>query len=144
METPFGRWRWLRLPFGTSPSPEIFQARLAAALSGLKGVAFIADDILIFGCGDNVAEATVGHNNNLHALLERCRLKGIKLNKQKLQLNRQSIIFCGHLLNRDGVSPDPSKVEAIVKMPAPTINKESCNCLAWLPIWQNFSRTLVK
>ena len=48
METPFGRWRWLRLPFGTSPSPEIFQSRLATALSGLQGIAYIADDILIF------------------------------------------------------------------------------------------------
>jgi hypothetical protein len=27
-ETPFGRYRWIRLCFGISPAPEIFQARM--------------------------------------------------------------------------------------------------------------------
>jgi len=34
--------------FGTSPSPEIFQVRMNAALSGLAETACIDDDILIF------------------------------------------------------------------------------------------------
>ena len=37
-ETPFGRFRWLRLPMGLKVSPEIFAARIQAALSGLQGV----------------------------------------------------------------------------------------------------------
>ena len=48
-ETPFGRYRWLRLPSDVSAAPELFQARLNNALAGLKGVACIADDILIAG-----------------------------------------------------------------------------------------------
>lgn len=31
-ETPFGRFRWVRLPFGISPSPEIFMAKMHETL----------------------------------------------------------------------------------------------------------------
>ena len=119
-ETPFGRKRWLRLPFGISASPEIFQSRIHAALSGLKGIACIADDILIYGAGETDEIALADHNANLRALLERCREKGIKLNRQKLRLYRESTLFCGHELTKSGVRADQRKVDAIKHMPAPT------------------------
>jgi len=56
-ETPFGRYRWCRLAQGLSPSPEIWQSRINAALAGLKGVFCIADDILITGSGADIATA---------------------------------------------------------------------------------------
>jgi len=37
-----------------------------------------------------------------------------------MHLNRKSIIFCGHLLDRNGISCDSREVEAILKMPTPT------------------------
>lgn len=43
-----GRYRWLRLPFGLAVSSEVFQ-RLQAALDGLEGEQWVADDILVFG-----------------------------------------------------------------------------------------------
>ena len=38
--TPWGRYRWLRLPFGVSPAPEEFQRRIDIALEGLPGARF--------------------------------------------------------------------------------------------------------
>lgn len=35
--TPWGRYRWLRMPFGISPAPEEFQRRLDQALTSLDG-----------------------------------------------------------------------------------------------------------
>ena len=119
-ETPFGRYRWRRLCFGISPAPEIFQARMHQLLEGLKGVACIADDILVYGCGDTVDEATADHDNNMIALLERCRERDLHLNKDKLQVNRERTTFMGHELTRDGLRPDSRKIKAIVDMPAPT------------------------
>ena len=52
--TPFGRYRWTRLPFGISADSEILQKRLHQALEGLLGVACIADDILVYGVGDTL------------------------------------------------------------------------------------------
>ena len=38
--TPFGRYKWLRLPFSLNVSSEIFQKRLNMALEGLEGCDF--------------------------------------------------------------------------------------------------------
>ena len=75
--SPNGRFRWCRLPFGLNVSSEIFQRRLEAALEGLEGVASVADDIFILGPGDTHADAVVAHDQNLQALLDRCLEQGI-------------------------------------------------------------------
>ena len=48
-QTCFGRFRWLRLPFGISMSSEIFQKRFLEAVDDLPGVICIADDVVIHG-----------------------------------------------------------------------------------------------
>lgn len=117
--TPFGRYRWTRLPFGLSASSEIFQKRLHQALEGLLGVACIADYILVYGVGDTLEEATLDHDQNLASLLERCHQKSIKLNKHKLPLRLQEVDFMGHLLTAQGLKSDRKKVEVILKLPTP-------------------------
>ena len=55
--TPGGKFRWLRMPFGISSSPEECQRRLQEALERLEGISTVADDILIVGRGQTEAEA---------------------------------------------------------------------------------------
>ena len=69
--TPFGRYRYKRLPFGISSAPEEFQRRQHEALEGLSGTEVIADDILVYGSGDCMEEAILDHDKNLTAVLER-------------------------------------------------------------------------
>ena len=102
-QTPFGKFRWLRLPFGVSIEPEEFQRRIHNALSGLERIACIADDIVVYGSGNSVEEATVDHDKNLLALMERCRACGIRLNKEKFKLRRKSIEFMRHRLTEHGL-----------------------------------------
>lgn len=111
--TPWGRYRWLWMPFGISPAPEEFQRRLDQALAGLNGCKAIADDILVFGCGANDDEAVRDHDKKLIALLQRCRDKGVKLNREKLQLRLKDVVYLGHVLSADGLQPDPEKVKAM-------------------------------
>ena len=118
-QTPIGRFRWLRLAFGLSPAPEIFQARIHAVLSGLNGVHCIADDILLTGSGADIETAERDHDINLCALLERCRAKGIKLNREKFRLKRAETTFMGHELTTSGLRADGRKVKAIEQMPIP-------------------------
>ena len=44
--TPYGRYRWLRMPFGISSAPEEFQRRFEECLEGLEQVEIIADDVI--------------------------------------------------------------------------------------------------
>ena len=111
--TPYGRYCWLRLPFGLSVSSEIFQKHLHQELQGLPGVKCIADDVLIHGTSE------ADHDTNLESFMCRCQQKGIKLNSQKLEFKCKEVPFHGHLLTTEGLKPDPEKVRAITEMPRP-------------------------
>ena len=124
MNTPFGRYRWRRLPFGLKVSSEIFQKKLQQALSGLDGVECVADDIIVFGVGDTKEEAQENHDQRLRALLQRCREKNIRLNRKKSVLRTASVSFLGHIVSDQGLKPDPQKIEAILKLPNPTNKTE--------------------
>ena len=117
--TPFGRYRWKRLPFGISPAPEIFQQRLDEALQDLPGTFRVADDILIIGEGSNLEQASINHDDRFTQFLERCGEKGIQLNPDKLDYKQSSVPYIGHLLTSEGLKIDPNKVNAIRSMPKP-------------------------
>ncbi|XP_028415786.1 uncharacterized protein K02A2.6-like [Dendronephthya gigantea] len=118
-DTPFGRYRWKRLPFGICAASEIFQKRLNQALDRLDGLLTVHDDMVIYGVGETEEEAIVDHNTKLEGFFQRCRKTGIKLNKKKLMLLCKEIPYLGHLVTKDGLKPDPEKVEAVLKMPRP-------------------------
>ena len=115
-QTPWGRYRWLRMPFGITPAPEYFQQKLDQNLEGLKGTFKIADGILVIGQGDDPEK---DHDENLRNLLERCRDRNIKLNPKKVVYKADTVPFIGHLLTKNGVKPDPSKVDAITNIERP-------------------------
>ena len=47
--TPFGRYHFNKLPFGTSSAPELFQRRMSAILEGVEGVVCLIDELLVIG-----------------------------------------------------------------------------------------------
>jgi RNase H-like domain found in reverse transcriptase/Reverse transcriptase (RNA-dependent DNA polymerase) len=118
--TPWGRYRWLRMPFGIAPAPEEFQRHLDENLERLEGVKAVADDILVYGIGDSKEEALKDHDRKLEALLQRCRERNIKLNKNKLRLRLPEVRYMGFLISDKGLRCDPAKVEAITSLPQPT------------------------
>ncbi|KAL6455331.1 hypothetical protein MHYP_G00362250 [Metynnis hypsauchen] len=117
--TPFGRFRWLRMPMGISPAPEIFQRKLMQALEGLPGIYVNADDVLITGEGETVENATKDHDEKLRHFLNRCREQNIKLNADKFKLKKEEVPYIGHLLTSEGLKIDPEKVRAVTEMPRP-------------------------
>ncbi|PIK38272.1 GagPol [Apostichopus japonicus] len=118
--TPYGRYRWLRMPFGISTAPEEYQRRQDQAIEGLPGVRSIVDDILVFGEGDTDREAIKDHDVKLEKLMERCRETNLKLNPKKLKLKLNQVPFIGHLITDEGLKPDSNKVRAVMEMPDPT------------------------
>ena len=109
-----------RKPFGISPAGEIFQQRLDQAIDGLDGVRKVADDILIIGNGETQQATVADHDKKLLALFERCRAKQIRLNPDKIELKKTSMLYIDHILTSEGVQGDPGKVKAILKITKPT------------------------
>ncbi|XP_062714329.1 uncharacterized protein K02A2.6-like [Aedes albopictus] len=122
--TPFGRYRWIRLPFGIAPAPDIFQMKLQEVIQGLLGVECVADDLLIYGSGDTLEEALENHNICLEKLLVRLKECNVKLNFSKLKLCETSVKFYGHVLTNKGLQPDESKVASIKNFPRPSDRKQ--------------------
>lgn len=118
-QTPFGRFRWKRMPFGISSAPEVFQRRMHELIEGLQGVEVIADDFVVVGFGHTHLEAIQDHDKNLTTFLQRCEAQGVVLNTDKFTLRQKEVPFIGHIATDEGLRVDPAKVRAIVEMPAP-------------------------
>ena len=118
-QTPWGRWRYLRMPFGIKPASEHFQHKFDQCIEGLSGVYADADDALATGSGETYEEAVKNHDMNMLVLLKRCQQKNIKLNKDKFKFKCDEVSFIGHTLTQNGLKKDPTKVEAITKMSKP-------------------------
>ena len=114
MITPFGRYRWARLPFGLKVSSEIFQRKLTEAVGDLNGMFTIA------GCGQTDEEAKRDQETKLCKFYARCKEQNIILNDKKKEIGLKEITFHGHKITSDGVKVDDKKVNAIREMPTPT------------------------
>ena len=111
--TPFGRYRFHRLPFGISSAPEHFQRRMSEILTGIPGVVCMMDDILVYG-------ATLEeHDKHLREVLQRLQKAGMTLNREKCQFAQTSVRFLGHVIDSAGVRPDPDKIQAIKEFQQP-------------------------
>ena len=79
MNTPIGRYRWLKLPFGIKSAPEMYQRTMNEMLEGINHAYAIVDDILI--TGRNVAH----HDSVLEAVLQRAKSYNLRLNFDKVK-----------------------------------------------------------
>ena len=69
MFTPWGRYRWTRLPLVISSASKERQRQIHMVLDGLLSFG-ITHGILIPGCGANDMEARIDHDRSLIAVLE--------------------------------------------------------------------------
>jgi hypothetical protein len=141
-ETPFGKYRWTRMPFGIAPAPEEFQRRISSALAGLPGVVAIHDDIILVGKGDTDAEGSEDHDTKLQELLKRCRKQGIRLNKDKVELKQTEVSYLGHKLSREGLKADPSKIDAVQNLQTPEDKPAVLRLLGMVGYLQKFAPNL--
>ena len=116
--SPFGRYRYLRLPFGISSAPEVYYKTIHQIFEGIQGVSTIADDIIIHGATKQ------DHDRSLAKTLEKARQVNLKLNKSKCEVGVKELIFIGDRVTADGVKPDPTKVSAIQDMGKPANKQE--------------------
>ena len=138
--TPLGRMKWNRMPFGISVAPEEFQRRIDENLED-DGVKAIADGILIWNDGETIEEATANHDERPLTLLERCK-RNIKLGKEKFLLRKTELSYMGVVLTDKGVKTDSKKQDCIRSMPATTNKDEVRRLLSVVTYLSRFSEDL--
>ena len=110
-----GHYQFKRVPMGLKLSPAVFQRMLEGVLKGLNLIEMFIylDDVIM------PSKSLEDNNRRVRLLLDRLRAANLVLQPEKVQLLNKSVTFLGHLVNEHGVSPDPSKLEAIKDYPTP-------------------------
>ena len=136
--TPFGRFRPKRLPFGVKVSQDIFQRKLDEILRDIPNVVGIADDILVFGSTD------IEHDQAFINMSEACRKNNVGLNSEKLQFKQEKINFYGHTLTEKGIQPVEDKLQAIKNTKVPVNAAELHTILGMVNYLNRFSVKLAE
>ncbi|GBN52471.1 Transposon Ty3-I Gag-Pol polyprotein [Araneus ventricosus] len=130
--SPFGCYKFLRLPMGLSCAPEIFQKRNEANFNDIPGVLVYFDDLLI--AGDTIEQ----HDEILGKVIKRAKELNIKFNQNKIQLKVPEVKYLGYIFTSEGMKPDPDYVQAIIDMPEPRNKTELQRILGMINYLRQF------
>ena len=78
--TPFGRYKFNRMPFGICSASDVAQKMVDDEYSDIPGALAVHDDIIVSRAN------TEEHDIALEKVLHRARERNIKFNKKKIQL----------------------------------------------------------
>ena len=112
--TPFGRYRYLRLPMGICSAPEVFHKNAHQFLENIEGVRVYMVDIIVWGT------TMEEHDERLMKTLDTLQKVGLVLNPDKCVFRQKELVYLGEIIMEAGVQADPRKLKAIVEMPTPS------------------------
>ena len=130
--TPWGRFRYTVLAFGLKMSQDVFQMKQDEAYDDCPDVIDKADDITVYGKGGEK------HDEHLHEAMEASRAANITLNYRKIMFKQPAVKFFGNLYTKDGVKPDPEKIQAITDLRRPEDKSELRTFLGMVGYLQQF------
>lgn len=136
--TPFGRYRWNRVPFGLNNAPEMFQRRMVQIFGDIPGVVVYFDDVLIAG------EDEIEHDKALAQVIERAQVNNVKFNADKLQYRRNKVTFMGSVIGYGEMHPIDKDVRAITRMPKPSCVADVARLLGLLKYLAKYIPNLSK
>jgi hypothetical protein len=134
--TRFGLYEFTVLPFGLTNAPPTFMRLMHSILGPYldKFVVVFLDDICIFS--SNAED----HLHHIDTVLKTLAAHNLKVKLSKCSFGRQELEFLGHLISRQGVRPDPRKLQAVRDWPIPKDTTEVRQFLGFT----NFYRKFVK
>lgn len=107
--SPFGRYRYLRLTFGISSASEIYNRTVHGLFEHKVGVDTSMDDIIVWR-----------HNRadlRIRQVLYTAREVGLRLKRDKCEIGKNQLTFLGDTISAEGLEPDINKVTAIQDIP---------------------------
>lgn len=114
--TRYGHYEFTVVPFGLTNAPSVFMSLMQGVFRTFldKFVVVFLDDILVYS--DSLEE----HEQHLRLVFECLKRNKLYANPKKCDFFKTEIIYLGHIITREGIAVDPSKIRAIVEWPAPT------------------------
>ena len=116
--TPFGLYRYCRLPMGVSELPDIATEMMHSVLNDIDSIELYMDDIVVF------TTTWPDHLSLLSTVLGRLEDVGFTINPLKCEWAIQETDFLGHWLTPNGIKPWHKKVDAVLQLQPPTNIKQ--------------------
>ncbi|XP_046477016.2 uncharacterized protein [Neodiprion pinetum] len=116
-QTPFGRYCFLRMPYGIITAPEIFHRLYKQIFSDVPNVEVYIDDIIIW------AQNKEEHNKILQQVFTKARENGVKFNLGECKIGKSDVKFLGHVFTNQGIRIDADRIQAVTEMKKPTDTK---------------------
>ena len=104
---------------GVSVAPDIFQEKICDSFHYVEHVRVFIDNLLIVSHGtyeEHIAE--------LDVVLNRLSNAGIKCKIDKCFFAEPEMEYLGYIITKDGIKPNPKKVQGILDMKGPTNKTE--------------------
>ena len=110
---------------GLHNSPDIFQDKMNELFYGLEYVRAYIDDLLVISNGN-----FEGYLNKVKIVLKKLKAAGFKINAEKSKFARDNLEYLGFKISRQGITPLPDKVQAIVYIAVPTNKRQLTSFIA--------------
>ncbi|KAL0439630.1 UNVERIFIED_CONTAM: Transposon Ty3-I Gag-Pol polyprotein [Sesamum latifolium] len=113
--TRYGHYEFVVMPFGLTNAPAAFMSLMNKTLQPFldQFVIVFIDDILIY------SRSPKEHEQHLRTVLQILREKQLYAKFSKCEFWMEKIAFLGHVVSKEGVQPDPTKVRAILEWEPP-------------------------
>ena len=116
--SPFGKYKYIKVPFGLAQAPAYFQELMTGILKDFSYAITYLDDIIIF------SKTPQEHLSDIRKVFEKLRSAKLSMKMSKRHFISKDIQYLGHILNATGIQPLPSKTHAIQYMQPPTMPKQ--------------------
>lgn len=93
------------------------------------------DDIIVF------AKDLDEHEKRIDDLMERLRKANLQLQPDKCNFLRPEVNYLGHIISREGLKPDPLKLEAVQRFPVPKKQKNIREFLGLTGYYRRFIKS---
>jgi len=139
-KTVFGHYQFRVVSMGLSNAPSVFQRIMNQIFHKQlnKSVLIYLDDILIF------SKTLEEHLQHIESVLQTIRDNHLSVKTSKCHFFRQELKFLGHIISKEGIKPDPEKVQAVLDWTEPKNQTEVRGFLGLTNYFKRFIKTMQK